>query len=324
MAEKKETKKEFVITREFDAPMDLIWEVHTDPKHLEKWWGPVGLKVVKTTVDLRPEGLFHYGMEAPDGKLMWGKFVYKEIVPKTKLVFVVSFSDEKGGYSRHPMAPDWPLEMLNTMTLSEKNGKTTLTLTGRPINATPAEEAVYYGAFEGMNQGFGGTYNQLENYLKTQQFLIKQNKTTNKARVSSYLNFPGNTEEAFNFYKKIFKTEFSGKGIQRFSDFPPPEGAPPMSEENKNLIIHIELPTLGGHVLMATDAPESMGFKLITGNNMNIHLEPDSKEETIRLFNELSEGGTITMELQDMFFGAYFGMFTDKYGINWMLNYAAK
>lgn len=141
------------------------------------------------------------------------------------------------------------------------------------------------------------------------------------ARTSIYLNFPGNTEEAFNFYRDIFRSEFHG-GIHRFGDIPAAEGQPPISEQDKKLVLHVELPITGGQMLMATDAPESMGFKVQPGNNMHINLEPDSREETKRLFEALAEGGTITMPLQDMFWGAYYGSCTDKYGINWMVNHA--
>jgi PhnB protein len=144
------------------------------------------------------------------------------------------------------------------------------------------------------------------------------------ARVSTYLNFPRNTEEAFNFYKKIFGGVFSGNGIARFGDIPPAEGMPPLAEEDKNLIMHIELPITGGHILMGTDAPESMGFQVIQGNNVHINLEPDSREETKRLFEGLSQGGQITMKLQDMFWGAYYGSCTDKFGVHWMVNCVAK
>ena len=140
------------------------------------------------------------------------------------------------------------------------------------------------------------------------------------SRVSTYLNFPRNTEEAFNFYKSVFGGEFSGGGIARFRDIPPSDDMPPIAEQDKNLVMHIELPILGGHVLMGTDAPESMGFKVKPGNNMHINLEPATKTETRRLFEALSDGGKITMELQDMFWGAYFGSCTDKYGIHWMFN----
>lgn len=143
------------------------------------------------------------------------------------------------------------------------------------------------------------------------------------ARVSTYLNFSRNTEEAFNFYKSVFGTEFSGS-INRFGEVPPQPGAPAMPDTDKDLIMHIELPILNGHVLMGTDAPESFGFTVNFGNNTHIMLEPDTREETKQLFDALSEGGKITMPLQDMFWGAYYGSFTDKYGVQWMVNCYAK
>ncbi len=143
------------------------------------------------------------------------------------------------------------------------------------------------------------------------------------ARVSTYLNFPRNTEEAFNFYKSVFGGEFVG-GIQRFSTVPSQKDAPPMAEADKNLVMHVVLPILGGHVLMGTDAPESMGFKVKPGNNMFINLEPDTRAETKKLFDALSKGGKVEMALQDMFWGGYFGSLTDKFGIQWMFNCDSK
>jgi PhnB protein len=143
------------------------------------------------------------------------------------------------------------------------------------------------------------------------------------ARVSTYLNFSGNTEEAFNFYKKVFGTEFIGP-ISRFSDIPPSEGMPPMPESDKSLIMHVALPILGDHILMGTDAPESMGFKVMFGNNVYISLSPDSKEETRQLFQALSEGGVIEQELQEMFWGDYYGSCRDKFGVQWMFNCVEK
>ena len=143
------------------------------------------------------------------------------------------------------------------------------------------------------------------------------------ASVSTYLNFPRQTEEAFNFYKSVFGGEFND-GIARFSEVPPQEGAPEMPEADKNLVMHIELPILGGHVLMGTDAPESMGFTVNFGNNVYIMLQPDSREETKKLFDALSAGGKVTMELQDMFWGDYYGSCTDKYGVQWMFDCSKK
>jgi PhnB protein len=140
------------------------------------------------------------------------------------------------------------------------------------------------------------------------------------ARTSTYLNFSRQTEEAFLFYKSVFGGDFTPGGIRRFKDIPPTSGAPPISEADKNLVMHVELPITGGHVLMGSDAPESMGFHVQFGNNIHINVEPDTREETERLFQGLSAGGKIEMELQDMFWGAYFGSCTDKFGVRWTFN----
>jgi PhnB protein len=144
------------------------------------------------------------------------------------------------------------------------------------------------------------------------------------SRVSTYLNFSRNTEEAFNFYKSVFGGEFSGGGIARLGDIPVSEGMPQIASADKNLIMHIELPILGGHILMGTDAPESMGFNLNFGNNVYINLEPDTRNETKKLFDGLSIGGKVTMQLQEMFWGAYYGSCTDKFGVQWMFNCVEK
>lgn len=140
------------------------------------------------------------------------------------------------------------------------------------------------------------------------------------SRVTTYLNFPRNTEEVFHFYQSVFGGEFID-GIARFSEVPQEDGAPPMAEADKNLVMHIALPIFdGAHVLMGTDAPESMGFQVKFGNNVYINLEPDTRSETRRLFDALSEGGKVEMELQDMFWGAYYGSCTDRFGVQWMFN----
>jgi len=139
------------------------------------------------------------------------------------------------------------------------------------------------------------------------------------AIVSTYLNFTRNTEEAFNFYKSVFNTEFVGT-VARFSEIPPQEGMPPLPDADKNLVMHVQLPILGGHMLMGTDAPESMGFKVNVGNNVYICLSPDTRKETKRLFDALANGGKVSMDLQDTFWGAYYGSLTDKFGVQWMFN----
>lgn len=144
------------------------------------------------------------------------------------------------------------------------------------------------------------------------------------ASVSTYLNFARNTEEAFNFYKSVFGGEFFGQGIMRFGDIPPMPDAPPMAEEDKNLVMHVELRILNSHSLMGTDAPESMGFKVNFGNNSFINLQPDTRVETKQMFDKLSAGGKVGMDLQDMFWGDYFGSCTDKFGVQWMFNCSEK
>ena len=143
------------------------------------------------------------------------------------------------------------------------------------------------------------------------------------ARVTTYLNFPGNTEEAFLFYKSVFKTEFSTP-IGRFKDIPAQPDQPPLSEADRNLVMHVALPILGGHLLMGTDASESMGFTVKHGNNMYINLEPDTRSETDRLFKALATNGKVEMPLQEMFWGGYFGSLVDQFGVNWMFNCASK
>lgn len=143
------------------------------------------------------------------------------------------------------------------------------------------------------------------------------------ARVSTYLNFKGTTEEAFTFYKSVFGTEFIGE-INRYGDIPPSEDMPPMSDEVKQRVMHVALPILAGHVIMGTDAVEGMGHPFSAGNNVYLNLEPDTREETDRLYAALSEGGEIEMPLQEMFWGDYYAAFTDRFGTKWMLNCASK
>ncbi len=136
------------------------------------------------------------------------------------------------------------------------------------------------------------------------------------ATINPYLNFNGNTEEAFIFYKSVFGGEFTA--LQRFKDTP--EGNN-LSENDRDKIMHVALPIGQGTLLMATDALESMGQALTAGNNFYISLDMESKEEAMRLFDGLSAGGKIEMPLADSFWGSYFGMFADKFGIRWMVNY---
>lgn len=158
-------KRAFVITRTFDAPRDLVFKVWTDPEHLKNWFGPKGIPVIYSKNDFRPGGIYHYGMRTPDGMEMWGRWVYREIDPPKKLVFINSFSDPQGGITRHPMAPDWPEELLSTITFDEYQGKTTVTVEWSPYNAPEKETKVFEASHASMTQGWGGTLDKLGAYL---------------------------------------------------------------------------------------------------------------------------------------------------------------
>ena len=140
------------------------------------------------------------------------------------------------------------------------------------------------------------------------------------ARVSTYLNFMGNAEEAFDFYRAVFGTEYLGP-IQRMGDVPADPNGPNLSEAEKQMVMHVELPILAGHVIMATDMLESMNHELKIGNNTTINLEPDSLEETHRLFDALSEGSSQCAPLTEMFWGATWGTCLDRFGVRWMFNF---
>ena len=162
MAEKSD---EFIISRVFDAPRERVWKAWTEAERLKQWWGPKGFTVSHCTVDLRPGGVMHYCLRSPEGDDMWGKFVYREIVKPEKLVFVVSFSDEKGGITRHPMSPDWPREMLSTVTFAEQHRGTLITVRWIPTNATELERKTFEDGRDSMKQGWGGTFDQFAAYL---------------------------------------------------------------------------------------------------------------------------------------------------------------
>jgi len=157
---------DFVISRDFNVSRELLWTCFTDPERMKQWWGPKGVVVTVSKMDLRPGGTYLYGMKTPDGKEMWGRMVYREIVRPEKLVFINSFSDEKGGLGRHPMAPQWPIEMLSIFTFEEQpGGKTRFTVRWSPHNPTPLEQETFDQGHDSMNMGWSGTLDKLEVYL---------------------------------------------------------------------------------------------------------------------------------------------------------------
>ncbi len=163
-------RPDFVISRVFDAPRDLVWKAFTEAERMKEWWGPKGFTVIASKMDLRVGGIYHYGMKAPDGSAVWGKFVFREIVPTERMVFINSFSDEAGGTTRHPMHVAWPLEMLSIFTFEDQPGrKTKVTIRWSPYNATDEERNTFDAGHDSMRQGWGGTLDQFTDYLAKAQ-----------------------------------------------------------------------------------------------------------------------------------------------------------
>ncbi|MFZ1331842.1 MAG: VOC family protein [Flavobacteriales bacterium] len=158
---------------------------------------------------------------------------------------------------------------------------------------------------------------------QTNTYLTDQTNNT-MASTSTYLYFVGKTEEAFAFYKEVFRSNYTGDTM-RFSAMPAMDGQPPMSEADKALIMHIALPILGGHKLVGTDVlEERLGIKLKVGNNVQILLEPDTRTEADRLCKELSEGGEVDMPLGELPWGDYYGSCIDRFGVMWVFTCTGK
>ena len=299
------------VKREFAAPLDLVWDAWTIPELLDQWWAPKPYITRTKTMDFREGGHWLYAMIGPDGTTHWCRADYKQIAPREQFSGLDAFCNEDGIVN-----PDFP-RSLWTNTFIAQGSTTLVNIVVQYQNLADLEKVIEMGFKEGFSMALGN----LDQYLEARSKLKKSLRMNNQPRVTNYLNFPGNTEEAFHFYRSVFRTDFSGDGIHRFGDLPPDANHPPVAENVKQMILHIELPITGGHVLMGTDAPEEMGFTVTRGNNMHISVEPETRDEAQRIFDELSVGGEITMPIQDMFWGAYFGSLTDRFGINWMVNF---
>ena len=155
----------FIISREFNAPRNRVWQAWTEPERLQQWFSPKGFSVLAAKLDLRAGGTYHYGMRTPDGKEMWGKWLIREVAKPERLVFVNTFSDAQGGLTRHPFAPDWPQKMLSTVTFEDLGKRTRLTIRWEPIEASDAEINTFDSGRPSMTQGWGGTFENLTAYL---------------------------------------------------------------------------------------------------------------------------------------------------------------
>ncbi|MES2690716.1 MAG: SRPBCC domain-containing protein [Bacteroidota bacterium] len=157
-------KEGLKIVRHFNAPKALVFEAFSSAEAFAEWWGPTGMPVSVTHFDFRAGGKTHYKMEG-NGHVMWGLFQYKNISSPDLIEFISSFSDEEGNVCKAPFPIEFPDKVFNRITLTEHKGVTTLALEGHPIDPTNEQEATYYSMTESMEQGFGGTFNQLEQYL---------------------------------------------------------------------------------------------------------------------------------------------------------------
>ncbi len=161
----------FMIQRVVDAPLSLVWQAWTAQEHLKAWFGPKGMPIFQCSLDFRVGGRFHYGMKAGDGA-MWGLWVFREIVPEDHFAFVSSFSDEAGGVTRAPFSEEWPLESLSTVSFARHagyGGGTVVTVSSTPLNASKAERKLFNDFFGSMQQGWSGTFEQLDAYVSSQQ-----------------------------------------------------------------------------------------------------------------------------------------------------------
>jgi len=156
----------FTLTRVLDAPRELVWKAWSEPERLGQWWGPKGCTVEVRKLEFRPGGFFHYAMLYPGGNPpMWGRFIYRAIEKPRSITWLNSFSNEGCGVTRAPFEIVWPLELLNTVTLAEQSGRTTLDLHAVPHGETDEERKTFLGFFASLEQGFGGTMDQLAAFL---------------------------------------------------------------------------------------------------------------------------------------------------------------
>ncbi|MBS7788181.1 SRPBCC domain-containing protein [Flavobacterium sp. CYK-55] len=304
-------KKAVHVQREFAAPRDLVWAAWTTPEILDQWWAPKPYKTVTKTMDFRVGGHWFYAMISPENVAHWCRADYQSIDTLESFSGLDAFCDEQGNINN-----DFPRSLWNNR-FTDSGEKTLVNITVQYEKLEDLEQIIAMG----FKEGFTMAMENLDQYIESQFKLRHENKTTNKARVCTYLNFDGKTEEAFLFYQSVFKTKFIGKGIQRFGELPADANHPPVADDVKNMVLHVELPITGNHVLMGTDAPKEMGFNLARGNNMHICIEPESRDKAKRLYEALSANGQVNMPLQDIFWGAYYAEFTDQFGINWMINF---
>ncbi len=246
--------KTVFITREFDADLSLVWDAFTKAEILDQWVAPKPLVSKTKFMDFKVGGRRFYAMVSPEGQERWSIQKYTSISPKTNFKMFNAFADK----DENPELPgsDWDY------TFSEQNGKTTVSITIYNESLARMEKMIEMG----FTEGFKASMNNLENLLATLSesdvssiilIVIRNKQSKNKimALINPHINFNGNAEEAFTFYKSVFGGEFAK--IIRFKDLASPEF--PVAEKEENKIMHIALPIGKSNILMANDVPESMG-----------------------------------------------------------------
>jgi uncharacterized protein YndB with AHSA1/START domain len=142
-----------------------VWKCWTEPERLAAWFGPKGFETIAAKLDFRPGGIYHYGMRG-HGIDMWGKWTFQEIEAPAKLVFIDAFSDKDGGLGRHPLAPAWPPRMMTTVLFSDFGPNTLITIQWSAYEANEVERKTFTEGMASMRQGWSGTFERLDAYLK--------------------------------------------------------------------------------------------------------------------------------------------------------------
>jgi uncharacterized protein YndB with AHSA1/START domain len=161
-----QTAKQFTISHVFNVSREVVYDAWTTKEKLAQWWGAKGFTLDIKSFDFSIGGHFHYKMSLPDGMNMWGKFIYREVIEPELIAYVSSFSNEEGKVTRAPFSNSFPLEILNKVTFTEEGQQTRVTLNSGPVNTTDEEQKFFEGMFPALTQGFTGTFEQLEVFLK--------------------------------------------------------------------------------------------------------------------------------------------------------------
>ncbi len=280
-------QRPFVISRTFSAPRELIWEAWTERQRLMRWFGPKGFTMSAASMDFRPGGMFHYCLLAPDGRSMWGKFLYREIVVPERITMVNCFSDENGGTTRHPKSPTWPLEMLSICSLVEQGGDTTVTIQWAPLNPTAEERRTFDAAHEDMKRGWSGTFDQLADYLA-------RGHDAGTHKITPFLWFDNQAAEAAEFYVSIFKNS-KIVSVNRYGEAGPgPKGS----------VMTVVFDLDGQRFIALNGGPH---FKFTEAISFSVDCK--TQEEVDEFWEKLGKGGQ----------PGQCGWLKDKYGLPWQI-----